>query len=102
MWKILGKMPDKGLNKSRCLQYLMMKEIDQLDREYNRHKEISAGLHELAKSIGQNALLISIGEEEGVREKLQKDRIAFEAGIRKLLQNPTDDLDLDSIGQNHL
>jgi len=45
-------------------------------------------------------LLISIGEEEGVREKLQKDRIAFEAGIRKLLQNPTDDLDLDSIGQN--
>jgi signal transduction histidine kinase len=78
----------------------VMKEIDQLDREYNRHKEISAELHELAKSIGQNALLISIGEEEGVREKLQKDRIAFEVGIRKLLQKPTDDLDLDSIGQN--
>ena len=78
----------------------VMKEIAQLDRDYNRHKEISADLHELAKSIGQNALLISIGEEEGVREKLQKDRISFEAGIRKLLQNPTDDLDLDSIGQN--
>ncbi|MGI0064347.1 MAG: sensor histidine kinase [Nitrosopumilaceae archaeon] len=78
----------------------VMKEIDQLDREYNRHKEISAEIHELAKSIGQNALLISIGEEEGVREKLQKDRLAFEAGIRKLLQNPTDDLDLDSIGEN--
>ena len=77
----------------------VMKEIDQLDRDYNRHKEISAELHELAKSIGQNALLISIGEEEGVREKLKKDRISFEAGIRKLLQNPTNDLDLDSIGQ---
>ncbi len=78
----------------------VMKEIDQLDREYNRHKEISAELHELAKSIGQNALLISIGEEEGVREKLQKDRMTFEVGIRKLLQKPIDDLDLDSIGQN--
>ena len=92
---ILGKNGEMALTTDS-----VMKEIDQLDREYNRHKEISAELHELAKSIGQNALLISIGEEEGVREKLQKDRIAFEAGIRKLLQNPTDDLDLDSIGQN--
>jgi len=92
---ILGKNGEMALTTDA-----VMKEIDQLDREYNRHKEISAELHELAKSIGQNALLISIGEEEGVREKLQKDRIAFEAGIRKLLQNPTDDLDLDSIGEN--
>lgn len=92
---ILGKNGEMALTTDS-----VMKEIDQLDREYNRHKEISAELHELAKSIGQNALLISIGEEEGVREKLQKDRIAFEAGIRKLLQNPTDDLNLDSIGEN--
>jgi len=92
---ILGKNGEMALTTDA-----VMKEIDQLDRGYNRHKEISAELHELAKSIGQNALLISIGEEEGVREKLQKDRIAFEAGIRKLLQNPTDDLDLDSIGEN--
>ena len=92
---ILGKNGEMALTTDS-----VMKEIDQLDREYNRHKEISAELHELAKSIGQNALLISIGEEEGVREKLQKDRMSFEAGIRKLLQNPTDDLDLDSIGQN--
>ena len=92
---ILGKNGEMALTTDA-----VMKEIDQLDREYNRHKEISAEIHELAKSIGQNALLISIGEEEGVREKLQKDRIAFEAGIRKLLQNPTDDLDLDSIGEN--
>ena len=92
---ILGKNGEIALTTDA-----VMKEIVQLDREYNRHKEISAELHELAKSIGQNALLISIGEEEGVREKLQKDRMSFEAGIRKLLQNPTDDLDLDSIGQN--
>lgn len=92
---ILGKNGEMALTTDA-----VMKEIVQLDREYNRHKEISSELHELAKSIGQNALLISIGEEEGVREELQKDRISFEAGIRKLLQNPTDDLDLDSIGQN--
>jgi signal transduction histidine kinase len=92
---ILGKNGEMALTTDA-----VMKEIVQLDREYNRHKEISAELHELAKSIGQNALLISIGEEEGVREELQKDRISFEAGIRKLLQNPTDDLDLDSIEQN--
>lgn len=75
------------------------KEIEGLDRKYNRHKEIATELHELSKRIGQNALLISIGEEEGAREQLQKDRISFEAGIRKLLQLPTDDLDLSSIEQ---
>ncbi len=91
---ILGKNGEMALTTDS-----VMKEIDQLDRKYNRHKEISAELHELSKSIGQNALLISIGEEEGVREELQRDRMSFEAGIRKLLQNPTDDLDLVSIGQ---
>ncbi len=91
---ILGKNGEMALTTDA-----VMKEIDQLDRDYNRHKEISANLLELSKSIGQNALLISIGEEQGVREQLQKDRIAFETGIRKLLQSPTDDLDLESIGQ---
>jgi signal transduction histidine kinase len=78
----------------------LVRELEPLDRDYNRHKEIALELNELAKSIGQNALLISIGEEEGVHEKLQKDRIAFEAGIRKLLQVPIDDLDLVNIGQS--
>lgn len=78
----------------------LVREIEPLDRDYNRHKEIALELNNLAKSIGQNALLISIGEEEGVHEKLQKDRISFEAGIRKLLQVSTDDLDLASIGQS--
>jgi signal transduction histidine kinase len=78
----------------------LVRELEPLDRDYNRHKEIALELNDLAKSIGQNALLISIGEEEGVHEKLQKDRLAFEAGIRKLLQVSTDDLDLSSIGQS--
>lgn len=78
----------------------LVRELEPLDRDYNRHKEIALELNELAKSIGQNALLISIGEEEGVHDKLHNDRIAFEVGIRKLLQVSTDDLDLASIGQS--
>jgi len=78
----------------------LVRELEPLDRDYNRHKEIALELNDLAKSIGQNALLISIGEEEGVHDKLQKDRLAFEAGIRKLLQVSTDDLDLASIGES--
>ena len=62
----------------------MVQEFSDLGREFKRHKEIAADLHELSKKIGQSALLISIGEEEGVREDLQKQRISFEGGIRKL------------------
>ncbi len=77
----------------------VLKEISEMDRKYNRHKEIAAELHKLSKEIGQNALLISIGEEEGIREELKKQRISFEIGLRKLLDIPTDGLDLQSVGQ---
>ncbi len=77
----------------------VVEEISELDRQYNRHKEIAADLHEISKGIGQNALLISIGEGEGVRDELKKQRISFEAGLRKLLQIPTEDLDLQSVNQ---
>ncbi|WP_268543161.1 sensor histidine kinase [Candidatus Nitrosotenuis cloacae] len=72
----------------------LTRDLEVLDRNYNRHKEVAQGLQDAAKAIGQNALLISIGEEEGVRENLQKARVSFDAGIRKLLQMPLDDLDL--------
>ncbi len=77
----------------------VLKEVSNLDRQYNRHKNIALELHELSKGIGQNALLISIGEEDGVQEELHRQRISFEAGLRKLLQVSTEDLDLQSIGQ---
>jgi signal transduction histidine kinase len=77
----------------------VVKEIETLDRDFNRHKEITLELHELSKSIGQDVLLISIGEDEGVREKIHDERIMFEVDIRKLLQIPTNDLDLQSVGQ---
>ena len=75
-------------------------DLSELDRDYNRHKEIAVELQELAQSIGQNALLISIGEGEGVQDELKKDRLSFDIEIRNLLQIPTDHLDLESVGKN--
>ena len=93
---ILGKNGEMALATDSVI-----KETEVLDRDFNRHKEISLELHELSKSIGQNALLISIGEDEGIREKIHNERILFEAGIRKLLQISTNDLDLESVGITH-
>jgi len=91
---ILGKNGEMALSTDSVI-----KEVETLGRDFNRHKEITRELHELSKSIGQDALLISIGEDVGTREKLHEERIMFEVGIRKLLQIPTNDLDLESIGQ---
>ena len=78
----------------------VVKEFDELGRDFNRHKEIASELQELAKSIGQQALLISIGEGEGAQDQLKKDRISFEIGLRKLLQIPTTGLDLSLVGES--
>jgi len=79
----------------------LSKELSDLGRDYNRHKEISNELENSAKEIGQLTLLISIGEEENAQEKLKKERIAFEVGLRKLLGISTKELDVESIGQEH-
>lgn len=76
-------------------------ELSELDRNYNKHKEIAMELEELAKSIGENTLRISIGEGENLRDEISKDRILFEANLRKLLQIPltgleTGDLQIES------
>lgn len=77
----------------------LIRDLDVLDRNYNRHKQIAQELHNTAKAIGQNALLISIGQEDDTtKENLHKARLSFDVGIRKLLAMPLDDLDLDSIG----
>lgn len=66
----------------------MVQEISALDRQFNRHKEITLELRELAKSIGEDTLLISIGED--ARTKLKNDRIHFDANLKKLLKIPLD------------
>ena len=61
-----------------------------LDRNYNRHKEIAAELVTLTKSIGENTLLISIGERGNSSDILMKDRIMFDADLKKLEGLPLD------------
>ena len=55
-----------------------------LDRNYNRHKEIASELVTLAKSIGENTLLISIGERGNSSDIIKKDRIMFDSDLKKL------------------
>ncbi len=77
----------------------LIRDLDVLDRNYNRHKQIAQELHNTAKAIGQNALLISIGQEDDTtKENLQKARLSFDIGIRKLLVMPLDESDLESMG----
>lgn len=75
----------------------LVRDLEVLDRDYNRHKEIAYELQETAKTIGQNALLVSLGEEDGTKENLHNARLLFEVGVRKLLQIPLDDLDLTGL-----
>ena len=79
----------------------LSKELSDLGRDYNRHKEITNELEKSSKAIGQLTLLISIGEEENAQEKLKKERIGFEIGLRKLLGISTKELDVESVGQKH-
>ncbi len=79
----------------------MINEFEGLDRNYNAHKQIAKNLAEIAKVIGQQTLLISIGEGENSQETLRQKNLEFEIGIRKLLQIPTDDLSSDSLEISH-
>jgi len=77
------------------------KDLEGLDRDYNEHKQIAEDLAECARTIGQQSLLISIGEGENSQEILKEKNLQFEVGIRKLLQIPTSDLDVESLGMTH-
>lgn len=72
----------------------LTRDLEILSRDYNRHQEIALELRETAKTIGQNALLVSLGQEDEAKQNLHKSRTTFDAGMRKLLQLPLDDLDL--------
>lgn len=72
----------------------LTRDLETLSRDYNRHREIALELRETAKGIGQNALLVSLGQEDEAKQNLHKSRTTFDAGMRKLLQIPLDGLDL--------
>ncbi len=79
----------------------LTKNLQNLDRNYNTHKQIAKDLAEGAKTIGQQSLLMSIGEGEDTQEILKLERLKFEIGIRKLLQISTMDLDVESVNTIH-
>ena len=79
----------------------LTKELEGLDRDYNRHKEIANEILECSKIIGQQTLLISVGEGENSQEELKEKKLELEIGIRKLLQISTSDLDVESVGREH-
>ncbi|MEK0349830.1 MAG: HAMP domain-containing sensor histidine kinase [Nitrosopumilus sp.] len=79
----------------------MVNEFGNLGRDYNRHKQIATDLTENVNVIGQQTLLISIGEEEDTQNKLKENRLEFDIGIRKLLQISTVGLDVESVGKEH-
>ncbi len=72
-------------------------DLSSLDRNYNRHKEIAAELVTLTKSIAENTLLISIGERGNYTDIIKKDRILFDADLRKLEGLSLDNLDTDGV-----
>ncbi len=72
-------------------------DLSSLDRNYNRHKEIAAELVTLTKSIAENTLLISIGERGNSVDIIKKDRILFDADLRKLEGLSLNNLDTDGV-----
>jgi len=79
----------------------MVNEFENLGRDYNKHKQIAKDLTDNVNVIGQQTLLISIGEEEETQNKLKESKLKFEIGIRKLLQISTLGLDVESVGKEH-
>jgi signal transduction histidine kinase len=66
-------------------------ELSPLDRNYNRHKVIALEMVNVAKDIGEKTLLYSIGEGGNVSSSLKKDRIVFDADLKKLEGLPLND-----------
>ncbi|AFS81151.1 integral membrane sensor signal transduction histidine kinase [Candidatus Nitrosopumilus koreensis AR1] len=79
----------------------LVRDLNELDRDYNRHKQIAEELAECARGISQQTLLISIGEEGSSQESLKEKRVGFEIGLRKLLGISTQELDVQSVGAEH-
>jgi len=66
-------------------------DLSPLDRNYNRHKMIALEMINVAKDIGEKTLLYSIGEGGNVSTSLKKDRVLFDADLKKLEGLPLDD-----------
>ncbi len=68
----------------------IVNDLAPLDRNYNKHKIIAAQMVDIAKDIGQNTLLISIGEGNNATEAIKKDRIIYDGDLKNLEGVPLD------------
>lgn len=91
----------KKNNELILLSNNMVNEFENLGRDYNKHKQIAKDLAENVNVIGQQTLLISIGEYDDTQNKLKENKLEFEIGIRKLQQISTTELDVESVGKEH-
>ena len=66
-------------------------DLSPLDRNYNRHRIIASEMVDISKDIGEKILLYSIGESGNVTSALKKDRITFDADLKKLQGLPLND-----------
>jgi len=98
--KALNYILEKN-NKLVLLSNDVVNEFENLGRDYNRHKQIANDLADYVNVIGQQTLLISIGEEDDAQNKLKMKKLEFEIGLRKLLQISTAELDVESVGKVH-
>jgi signal transduction histidine kinase len=73
-------------------------DLNPLDRNYNPHKKIALEMTNIAKDIGQNILLYSIGEGGNVSSSLKKDRITFDADLKQLEGLPLNDPEFANYG----
>ncbi len=62
----------------------VVNDLSSLDRNYARQKQIAAEMVNLAKSMGENTLLISIGEGGNASDTIKNDRLIFDSDLRKL------------------
>ena len=75
-------------------------DLSPLDRDYNRHKIIASEMVNISKDIGEKILLYSIGEGGNVTSALKKDRITFDADLKKLEGLPLNDPEYANYGIN--
>ncbi len=68
----------------------IVNDLAPLDRNYNRHKIIAAQMVDLAQDIGQNILLISIGEGSNATNSLKRDRVIYDGYLKLLEGAPLD------------
>jgi signal transduction histidine kinase len=69
-----------------------------LDRNYNQHRILASEMVDISKDIGEKILLYSIGEGGNVTSALKKDRITFDADLKKLQGLPLTDPEYANYG----